>query len=74
MLDWNSPSVANADRTQQFDYVRTVRDRELAATDWTQLPDAPCDRAAWAKYRQALRDLPEQNDDPKLIQFPKPPK
>lgn len=73
MLDWYSPSVANADTAQQFDYVRVVRDRELAATDWTQLPDAPCDREAWAEYRQALRDLPEQNDDPKLIIFPNRP-
>ena len=73
MLDWNSLIVADADIDQQFDYVRAVRDRELAATDWTQLPDAPCDKAAWAKYRQALRDLPAQNDDPTQIVFPKRP-
>ena len=39
--------------------VRRNRDSLLASTDWTQLPDAPqADRQAWAKYRQALRDLP----------------
>lgn len=40
---------------------RGERDRRLAACDWTQLPDAPLtpeQRAAWADYRQALRDLP----------------
>lgn len=73
MLDWNAPIVEGATVDQQFDYVRVVRDRELAATDWTQLPDAPCDREAWAEYRQILRDLPEQNDDPKLIIFPNRP-
>ncbi|PIW54632.1 MAG: hypothetical protein COW16_10335 [Sphingomonadales bacterium CG12_big_fil_rev_8_21_14_0_65_65_10] len=39
---------------------RGERDRRLAASDWTQLPDAPlteAERAAWASYRQALRDL-----------------
>lgn len=34
------------------------RNNRLLASDWTQLPDAPCDRQAWAEYRQALRDLP----------------
>lgn len=37
------------------------RDRLLAACDWTQLPDTlagdPQMKAAWAEYRQALRDL-----------------
>lgn len=70
MLNWNSPFLENIDIKQQFDYVRTVRNRELAATDWTQLADAPCDRQAWAQYRQALRDLPEQHSDPTKIVFP----
>ena len=38
--------------------MRAHRDRLLVASDWTQLPDAPVDRAAWATYRQALRDFP----------------
>jgi hypothetical protein len=70
MLNWNSPIVADADTDQQFDYVRAVRNAELAATDWTQVADAPCDKAAWATYRQALRDLPASNKDPKKIKFP----
>jgi len=70
MLNWNSPIVENADTEQQFDYVRVVRDAELAATDWTQVADAQCDKAAWATYRQALRDLPASNADPKKINFP----
>lgn len=41
--------------------MRTKRDGLLAASDWTQMPDVPLtdeQRAAWATYRQALRDAP----------------
>ena len=70
MLNWDSPTVANADLEQQFDFVRTVRNAELAASDWTQVADSTADKTAWATYRQALRDLPSQNADPKKIVFP----
>ena len=39
---------------------RAERDRRLAASDWTQLPDSPIaadERSGWAVYRQELRDL-----------------
>lgn len=70
MLNWDNPLVENADTEQQFDYVRAVRNAELAATDWTQVADSQADKAAWATYRQALRDLPASNKDPKKIKFP----
>lgn len=54
--------------------IRQWRNAQLSASDWTQLPDSTADKAAWAAYRQELRDLPAQNDDPKLIVFPEPPK
>jgi hypothetical protein len=44
----------------------------LQSSDWTQLPDVPLtaeQKAAWAAYRQALRDLP---DVPNVV-FPTPP-
>jgi hypothetical protein len=53
--------------------LRDTRDQLLAASDWSQLPDAPCDRAAWAEYRQALRDLPETTD-PLNPKFPDKPR
>lgn len=56
-----------------FAAIRGWRDRELSISDWTQLPDAPVNREAWATYRQELRDLPAQNEDPKLIVFPERP-
>ena len=70
MLNWDSPIVQDADIDQQFDYVRAVRNAELAATDWTQVADSTVDKTAWATYRQALRDLPASNKDPKKIKFP----
>jgi Phage tail assembly chaperone protein len=40
---------------------RARRDRALADSDWTQLPDSmpPAQRKAWAAYRQHLRSLPK---------------
>lgn len=46
------------------------RDQELVDSDWTQLPDSPVDKVAWATYRQGLRDLTKQNDAPRLIVIP----
>ena len=50
--------------------LRYWRDTELARTDWTQIADAPVDQSAWATYRQALRDLPASNKDPRAIELP----
>jgi hypothetical protein len=44
----------------QWGVVRAERNKLLAACDWTQLPDASADAAAWAVYRQALRDITNQ--------------
>ena len=50
--------------------IRTERDAKLAETDWTQVADAPVDQAAWATYRQLLRDMPEQAGFPNTIDWP----
>jgi hypothetical protein len=50
--------------------LRYWRDAELTRTDWTQVADAPVDQAAWATYRQALRDLPASHTDPRAIELP----
>jgi hypothetical protein len=50
--------------------MRFWRDQELASTDWTQVSDSPANKSAWATYRQALRDLPESNSDPRKIELP----
>ena len=50
--------------------LRHWRDQELIRTDWTQVEDSPVDKAPWATYRQALRDLPSSNANPRLIEIP----
>jgi len=50
--------------------LRSLRDRKLTECDWTQIPDAPLTeehKDAWKNYRQALRDLPKNITDPKVL-------
>lgn len=55
--------------------IRGWRNRELNNSDWTQLPDVTLsNKAAWVTYRQELRDMMDQSEDPKQIVFPEPPK
>lgn len=56
----------------QWDRIRAERNKKLADCDWTQLPDAPVDAAAWATYRQELRDITNQ-PDPFAIVWPTAP-
>ena len=55
-----NPSFPDATNEQKWEQIKLWRNAELAKTDFTQLPDAPVDKEAWAEYRQALRDLPAQ--------------
>ena len=53
--------------------IRARRDTLLGQSDWTQLPDVPLPtKAAWADYRQALRDITQQADPHNII-WPTPP-
>lgn len=60
-------------RERFMDNLRFLRNQKLSASDWTQVPDAPVDQAAWAAYRQALRDLPDKTTDPANPVWPTPP-
>jgi hypothetical protein len=53
--------------------LRLNRNQKLTECDWTQVADAPVDQQAWAEYRQALRDLPENTIDPENPVWPVPP-
>jgi len=54
--------------------LRVERNARLAASDWTQLPDAPtANAAAWKVYRQALRDLPQRTIYPNAPTWPTAP-
>lgn len=50
--------------------IRTERNAKLTQSDWTQVADAPVDKAAWATYRQALRDIPSQAGFPNEVVWP----
>ena len=54
------PDFPNATPEQKWEQIKNWRNAQLIASDWTQVEDAPVDKAAWATYRQALRDLPQQ--------------
>ena len=54
-------------------HIRNKRNVLLEDSDWTQVADAPVDAAAWAEYRQALRDLPANTIDPENPVWPTPP-
>lgn len=62
-----------AETQAQADAVRAERNAKLAATDWTQVADAPVDQQAWATYRQALRDMSTQAGFPWAIEWPQAP-
>lgn len=50
--------------------VRQQRGEKLKDSDWTQVADAPVDKAVWAVYRQALRDITAQAGFPWTIDWP----
>ena len=54
--------------------IRAERDRRIAETDWTQLPDVPdATKSKWQAYRQELRDVPQSNTDPANVVWPTKP-
>lgn len=57
----------------QWVVVRTQRDKLLADSDWTQMPDVLLsNKTEWASYRQELRDITTQSD-PFHIPWPEVP-
>lgn len=55
---------------EQAASVRNTRTEKLKDCDWTQLADSPVDKAAWATYRQALRDVTKQAGFPWTVDWP----
>lgn len=56
--------------------MRQQRDAMLAGCDWTQVADSPlgaATKAAWATYRTALRNLPQQSGFPASVTWPTAP-
>ncbi|MCC2603023.1 tail fiber assembly protein [Sphingopyxis yananensis] len=58
---------------EQAHAMRHQRDSLLRNSDYLMMADYPLtseQRAAWADYRQQLRDLPETTTDPAVITWP----
>ena len=56
-----------------WEELRFLRNQKLTQSDWTQVSDAPFteeQKVSWQSYRQALRDLPENTEDPKNPVWP----
>ena len=72
VTDKTGEELAQQDAAQAAQ-VRAERNTKLTASDWTQVADAPVDKAAWATYRQALRDVTAQAGFPWTIIWPDAP-
>ena len=66
---WTVTQLSNEEASSN---VRAQRNKLLAETDWTQLPDAGV-ASTWTSYRQALRDIPDQTGFPYTVSWPTKP-
>ena len=74
-IEWDVIPLTAEEQEQvleQADWdARNARNHWLMMSDWIFTPDSqPEDMDAWLEYRQALRDLPEQEGWPKVIDWP----
>ena len=68
--------ISELEKGEPMRLLRQERNKLIAETDWTQLPDTLVNAAvdyipleqAWKDYRQRLRDLPSKSN-PKLDSF-----
>ena len=70
------PLKVQAKLDQAWTQLRAERNARLAATDWVALADAHLSqdrKDAWFAYRQALRDLPDEVQDPTQVEWPPAP-
>ena len=72
VADMDAEAIAAKD-TEQAKVIRSQRTDKLKDSDWTQVADAPVNQAAWATYRQALRDITAQPGFPWDTQWPDAP-
>lgn len=72
ITDWVPPPPPTTEEVAV--QVRVQRDYLLAQTDWTQAVDVPQSiKDKWAPYRQALRDIPQQEGFPYNVVWPTKP-
>lgn len=67
------PAKVEAKTAQAWTSLRSQRNQLLAASDWTRLDDVSLtdeQKAQWAEYRAALRDVTKGLEDPTQVQWP----
>jgi len=72
VTDMDAEAITSKD-AEQAKSVRNSRTEKLKDSDWTQLADSTADKAAWATYRTALRNVPTQAGFPWTIEWPDAP-
>lgn len=72
VVDINQEAITAKD-AEQAKLIRQQRIEKLKESDWTQVEDAPVDKALWAIYRQSLRDITNQEGFPWDIAWPTQP-
>ena len=72
VAEMDAETIAAKD-VEQAKAMRDQRGEKLKDSDWTQVADAPVDKAVWATYRLALRDITAQSGFPWEITWPDAP-
>ena len=73
---FESLEMKNATPDEKWSVVRAYLVSLLSKTDWTQVSDVALtidEKAAWADYRQAIRNIPQDYDTPESVIFPEAP-
>ena len=76
MSEWyKSKAQVEAERQEgEAQRVRHERHRLLSESDYAVLPDAPVANVdEWKRYRQSLRDVPQQSGFPLDVTWPEKP-
>ncbi len=68
--------VSEINKQHDWNVIRQKRDLLISETDWTQVSDnqlAEEKKAEFIAYRQELRDIPQNFDDPDAVVWPEKP-
>ena len=69
----NEAAYRSMKDAEQAASVRRDRTERLKDCDWTQIADSTANKAVWATYRQALRDITGQAGFPWTMTWPESP-
>ena len=72
-ITYSDPSPVEATTEEKATIVRNHRNSLLFETDWMMMSDTPAPSQAWLDYRQALRDVTDQEGFPTTVTWPTKP-